>query len=138
MQYIVTYDRIFVKNGKTFVEKDISIKFADRDLANEIWSNLKKDNMVHNIRTSKVEDELFYATVCFGNGTKSYLYLADRQYKKGDKVVVAVQDYQTMELYYKEATIVESGKKTEDELNKLYPVTKLKYVIGYAYNAATA
>lgn len=138
MEYIITYDHIYSKDGKTFVEKDVSINFTDRDLANEIWSNLKKDNMVHNIRTSKVEDELFYATVRFGSGNKSYLYLADRQYKKGDKVVVAVQDYQTMELYYKEATIVESGKKTEDELNKIYPITKLKYVIGYAYNAATA
>jgi len=107
--------------------KDNKIEFyeEDRESANNLWQYLSNDPDVSNVRTSGKKAKRYIAVkVTFTNGGKPYTYLAKSMLNPGDLAMVYTSEGREI------VKVIECTEMEESALEKIYPVSKLKYISG--------
>ena len=119
--FIITYDFL---DTKKLYHKDVVVRFESRDDAVAAWLELKKlekEGSVYNIRPDVKKYN--YVKVTFGEG-RLYTYLTNSEVKVKSLVVVKTKSG------YDVVTVMETGKKTRAELEKVLPWGKYKHIEG--------
>ena len=120
VQYKIIWDFI---DEKGFVHQNQEETFANRDIANESWLNLKQNPNVTNIRTEKVYKEYFTVDVMYYTSTKIYTFLC-HNIVTSDYVVVGTNGQLQV------VKVISSRKTTKAELEKKMAFSRYSYIVG--------
>ena len=120
--FIITYD----KQVGIYYYRDFEETFEDKDKANKRWLELKQDPTIANMRPSTTEqpEQYIAVQVVFSPKGKKYTYLAKDTVEIGQYVVVRTEEGLQV------VTCVGCNKVTKSQLNAIYPINKIKNIIG--------
>ena len=120
IQYKIIWDFL---DEKGRVHRNQEVTFADKDIANENWNNLKRNPNVVNMRHKTIEKEYYAVEVMYFNYRKVYTFLSKNKIT-ADYAVVATNGILQV------VKVTACYKTTKAILETKRPFKEYSYIVG--------